>query len=158
MSDFDPWTSPRSYSQPFNPTLTLDYKAVMESRRSSIWRGTLWLGLIIMAALTILGASMAFAQEEQRAQWRLMCQPAAVVPPGVAVVGAETSPGANARAIRPPSRIANIYGGLDHQPTRSEVEDRQRAAGIGQNLRQRAADDEIVEKLYEELMGRALAG
>jgi hypothetical protein len=123
MNDFDPWTSPHSYSQPFNPTSPLDYVVAEESRRPSIWRGTFWLALIIIAALTIFGASMAFAD-----------------------------------TTKSPSRIADIYGGLNHQPTRLEIEDRQRAAGVGQNLRQRAADDEMVQKLYEELMRRARAG
>ena len=123
MNDFDPWTSPHSYSRPFNPTSSLSYVVAEESRRPSIWRGAFWLALIIIAALTIFGASMAFAD-----------------------------------TTKPPSRIANIYGGLNHQPTRSEAEDRQRAAGVGQNLRQRAVDDEMVQKLYEELMRRARAG
>jgi hypothetical protein len=36
-----------------------------------------------------------------------------------------------------PARIDNIYGGLDHQPTQNEVQERERSAGIslsaGQN-------------------------
>jgi hypothetical protein len=123
MNDFDPWTSPHSYSRPFNPMSSFNYVVAEESRYPSIWRGVFWLALIIIATLTIFGASMAFAD-----------------------------------TTKAPSRIANIYGGLNHQPTRSEVEDRQRSAGAGQNLRQRAADDEIVQKLYEELIRRAGAG
>ena len=122
MKDFDPWTSPHSYSRPFNPTVSLDYVVAKKIRRPSIWRA-FWLALMVIAALTILGASMAFADIAQ-----------------------------------PPSRIGNVYGGFNHQPGRFEVEDRQRAAGVGQNLRQRAADDEIVQKLYEELIRRARAG
>jgi hypothetical protein len=65
---------------------------------------------------------------------------------------------ANADAVKPPSRIANIYGGLNHQPTRSEVENRERAARIGPSARQQSADDEVLRRLYQELTERARAG
>jgi hypothetical protein len=58
-----------------------------------------WFG---RAALLLLGSALVYG---------LLCVPA------------------NAEAAKPPPRIANIYDGFDHQPTHSEVEDRERAAG-----------------------------
>ncbi len=42
---------------------------------------------------------------------------------------------------QPPARIANIYGGRNHQPTRAEVEQRERAAGIQPGAARQSADE-----------------
>jgi len=61
---------------------------------------------------------------------------------------------ANAEQGGPPARIDNIYGGLDHQPTQSEVQDRERAAGVGANTAQQQRNAATVDQLYEQLLGR----
>lgn len=53
----------------------------------------------------------------------------------------------------PPARIANIYGGLDHQPTRSEVLERERAAGISLSAAQRNHDAATLKVIYRHLEG-----
>ena len=54
----------------------------------------------------------------------------------------------------PPVRIDNIYGGLDHQPTQSEVQDRERASGLGLSTAQQQRNAATVDKLYEQLLGK----
>jgi hypothetical protein len=58
----------------------------------------------------------------------------------------------------PPARIANIYGGLDHQPTRSGVLDSERAAGISLSAAQRNRDAAILKEIYRHLQGEMPAG
>ena len=53
-----------------------------------------------------------------------------------------------------PTRIANIYGGLDHQPNQSEVERREQATGIAPNHNQRERDAATLNELYQELEGK----
>ena len=62
---------------------------------------------------------------------------------------------ASAEQGGPPVRIDNIYGGLDHQPTQSEVQDRERAAGLGLSTAQQQRNAVTVDKLYEQLLGRS---
>ena len=61
---------------------------------------------------------------------------------------------ARAEPNGPPVRIDNIYGGLDHQPTQSEVQDRERASGRGLSTAQQQRNAATVDKLYEQLLGR----
>jgi hypothetical protein len=61
---------------------------------------------------------------------------------------------ASAESGGPPARIDNIYGGRDHQPTQSEVEDRERAAGLGLDTSQQQRNAATVDRLYEQLLGR----
>jgi hypothetical protein len=61
---------------------------------------------------------------------------------------------AGAESGGPPSRIDNIYGGLDHQPTQSEVQDRERQAGVGLNTARQQRDADTVDRLYQQLLGR----
>jgi hypothetical protein len=77
---------------------------------------------------------------------------------GIASVCAAALPAARADPVGPPARIANIYGGLNHQPTRSEVEDRQRAAGVRPGPHQESVDDAAVQQLFEELTRKARSG
>ena len=65
---------------------------------------------------------------------------------------------ANAEAAKPPSRIANLYDGFDHQPTRSDIEARERAAGLATSTRRQSSDDADVEQLYQQLRERAGEG
>jgi hypothetical protein len=62
---------------------------------------------------------------------------------------------ASADSPRPPARNANIYNGFDHQPTRSEVQSRERAAGVAPDSAEQAAQNSTVEHLYEELEQRS---
>jgi len=61
---------------------------------------------------------------------------------------------ASAEPGGPPSRIGNIYGGLDHQPTQSEVQDREQAAGVGADTSQQQRNAATVDRLYEQLLGK----
>ncbi len=69
MNNFNPFTSPHSYNQPFSAPQSPEYEEVHDSRCSypATWRGAFLLALIIIATLLGFGASMAFAQEDQRA-------------------------------------------------------------------------------------------
>jgi hypothetical protein len=57
----------------------------------------------------------------------------------------------NAQDVKPPTRNANIYDGFDHQPTRSEIEGREQAAGIAPNTRRQSSDDATLQQLYRDL-------
>ncbi len=77
----------------------------------------------------------------------------------VLVTGVFTSaPIALGDQAQPPTRIANIYGGRNHQPTRAEVEQRERAAGVQPDAARQSADDASVRRLFEELTQKARAG
>jgi hypothetical protein len=52
---------------------------------------------------------------------------------------------------QPPPRIADIYGGLNHQPTRTEVEKRERAAHLQSNTARQSAEDAEVQRLFKQL-------
>jgi hypothetical protein len=52
---------------------------------------------------------------------------------------------------QPPARIGNIYSGLNHEPTRGEVEKRERAARLQPDGARQSADDAEVERLFREL-------
>jgi hypothetical protein len=64
---------------------------------------------------------------------------------------------ASAEPGGPPDRIGNIYGGFDHQPTQSQVQDRERAAGVGLDTAQQQRNAATVDRLYEQLLGRVPA-
>ena len=65
---------------------------------------------------------------------------------------------ANAETPRPPSRIANIYNGFHHQPTRSETERRERAAGLRPSAHQQSSEDAVLQQLYQRLRQAARTG
>jgi hypothetical protein len=67
MNSFDPFTSPHSYNRTFNGTQSLKYEEAQVSFHPAIWRSAFWLALIIITTLLGFGASLAFAQGEQRA-------------------------------------------------------------------------------------------
>ena len=52
---------------------------------------------------------------------------------------------------QPPARIGNVYGGLNHEPTRGEVEKRERAARLQPDAARQSADDAEVERLFKQL-------
>jgi hypothetical protein len=58
----------------------------------------------------------------------------------------------------PPTRIAKIFGGLDHQPTESEVLDSERAVGINLSAAQRNRGDAMLKEIYRHLEGEMPAG
>ncbi len=61
---------------------------------------------------------------------------------------------ASAEQHPPPQRNGDVYDGFNHQPTRSEVQSRERSAGIAPDLSEQAQDSTI-RHLYEELEQRA---
>jgi hypothetical protein len=61
---------------------------------------------------------------------------------------------ASADSRHPPPRNGDVFGGFNHQPTRSEVKSRERSRGIAPETSEQARDA-TVEHLYEELEQRA---
>jgi hypothetical protein len=59
---------------------------------------------------------------------------------------------------QPPPRLDNQWGGFSHQPTESNVQQQEKAAGIAPSEQQRKAADQDVEQLYQSLMKNAPAG
>jgi hypothetical protein len=57
-----------------------------------------------------------------------------------------------------PARIANIWGGFDHQPTESEVQSAERARGVAPSAQEQNREERIVQQLDQELLGSAGAG
>jgi hypothetical protein len=48
---------------------------------------------------------------------------------------------------------ANIWNGRDHQPTRTDTYDKEKAAGIEPPASERAAEDKTVDQLNRQLLG-----
>ena len=65
---------------------------------------------------------------------------------------------ANADEARPTAHIANIYGGFDHQPTRTEIERRERAAGLAPSTPRQSSEDATLQQLYQQLRESAGTG
>jgi hypothetical protein len=65
---------------------------------------------------------------------------------------------AHAEEAMPPSRIANIYGGFHHQPTRAQIESRERAAGLAASTRHQSSEDAALQQLYQQLKENAGTG
>jgi hypothetical protein len=61
---------------------------------------------------------------------------------------------ATADTVHPPARNGDVYGGRNHQPTRAEVQGRERRAGVAPGMSDQALDA-TVQHLYEELQQRA---
>ena len=83
---------------------------------------------------------------------------AALLMLGSALVYGLLSVSASAEPAQSPPRIANIYNGFNHQPTRSTVEGRERQAGIAPTGRQQSYDDAALQQLYQQLRDGARAG
>jgi hypothetical protein len=73
----------------------------------------------------------------------------------VCVLAAVCGPSSALADNGPPSQIGNIYGGFDHQPTQSEVLQRERAAKINLNNDELKRNATTVDQLYRELENRA---
>ena len=54
----------------------------------------------------------------------------------------------------PPTRIGNIWGGFDHQPTSSEVQDREKAAGISISTAKQELETVILNDIYQRLVSQ----
>jgi hypothetical protein len=64
-------------------------------------------------------------------------------------------PGQIAKSARngsPPAQIGNIWCGFDHQPTSSELQDREEAAGISISAAQQEREVAILNDIYKHLM------
>jgi hypothetical protein len=57
-----------------------------------------------------------------------------------------------------PARIGNIWGGFDHQPTESQVENAERARGTASSAQQESLEAQIVQQLYQQLLKSAGGG
>ncbi len=55
----------------------------------------------------------------------------------------------------PPARIANEWGGKDHQPTRAGVNAAEQALGIGLSRAQKQAEDRQLETIERQLLKNA---
>jgi hypothetical protein len=60
----------------------------------------------------------------------------------------------SAGCVSPPSRIGNIWGGFDHQPTSSEVQDREKAAGISVSAANQKQEAAILNDIYKHLVSQ----
>jgi hypothetical protein len=58
----------------------------------------------------------------------------------------------------PPARIGNIWGGFNHQPTASEVQDREKAAGISLSTAQQERESAILDDIYKQLASQRPSG
>ena len=58
----------------------------------------------------------------------------------------------SARDGRPPAQIGNIWCGFDHQPTSSELQDREEAAGISVSAPKQEREIAILNDIYKRLM------
>jgi hypothetical protein len=56
-----------------------------------------------------------------------------------------------------PARIANIWGGFDHQPTESQVQRAEQAAGVAPDVKQQRRESQILRQLDQELLNSAAA-
>jgi hypothetical protein len=54
-----------------------------------------------------------------------------------------------------PARIANIWGGFDHQPTESEVQRAEQARGVAPDAEQQRRDAQILRQLDRALLKNA---
>jgi hypothetical protein len=57
-----------------------------------------------------------------------------------------------------PARIANIWGGFNHQPTASEVQDREKTAGIGISTAQQERETAILNDIDKQRMSQRPSG
>lgn len=62
------------------------------------------------------------------------------------------APGVASAQPQQPLAEDNIWGGKAHQPTQTEVTQRERSAGLGTSSQQRQATDQELEALYQKLM------
>ena len=56
-------------------------------------------------------------------------------------------------AQSPPSRIANIWNSMSHQPTRSGVRAAEQSAGVALSREQKGQTDKELNRLYQQLLG-----
>ncbi|HEX4173300.1 MAG TPA: hypothetical protein VHY82_12580 [Acetobacteraceae bacterium] len=77
----------------------------------------------------------------------LLCVFNVVFEPSPAVAAGDTSD--------VPARTDNIYGGLNHQPTQNEVQERERAAGVSLSAGQNRQNTVTLDDLYQKLEGQA---
>jgi CheY-like chemotaxis protein len=57
-----------------------------------------------------------------------------------------------------PARISNIWGGFDHQPTKSQVQSAERASGVAPSAQEESREAQIERQLNRELLKSAGAG
>ena len=61
-------------------------------------------------------------------------------------------------ADQTPARIGNIWGGFDHQPTQSQVQNAERAGSIAPDAQEQSREAQIVQQLDRELLNNASPG
>ena len=57
-----------------------------------------------------------------------------------------------------PARIANIWGGFEHQPTEFRVQSAERASRVAPSSQEQSREAQIVQQLYQQLMRSEHAG
>ena len=62
------------------------------------------------------------------------------------------------RAIEIPARIGNIWAGLDHQPTKSQVQSAERDRSVAPSAQEQNREAQIVQQLYREILTSASGG
>jgi hypothetical protein len=67
------------------------------------------------------------------------------------------SPAASAQ-VPTPTREGNVWGWRDHQPTRAQTAENEKAAGIAPSLSQSDANAAAVDQLYRQLTHRSSGG
>ena len=75
-----------------------------------------------------------------------------IFPAGAAVAREAPAP------YETPARIGNIWGGFDHQPTKSQVQIAERARGVAPSAQEQNREERIVQQLNQELLRSAGAG
>lgn len=68
------------------------------------------------------------------------------------VAALAASPGLGVAQTQVPAREGNIWGGLNHEPTPSQVLPQEEAAGVGQRPAQQKKQNDDVETLFRSLM------
>jgi hypothetical protein len=53
---------------------------------------------------------------------------------------------------QPPTRVGNIWNWHDHQPTETQVQREEKAAGIAQTPSQEASDAATLSQIYRQLL------
>jgi hypothetical protein len=78
------------------------------------------------------------------------------------IIGTTTNDFNDTRVVRrapasreAPARIANIWGGFDHQPTESHVEHAERARGVAPSAEQQRRESRILRELNRALLKSA---
>jgi hypothetical protein len=74
------------------------------------------------------------------------------IPLMVLVVGLFAAPVSAFAQAKPPTRIGNIWGWQDHQPTETQVQREERAAGVALTPSQESSEAATLNEIYRQLL------